>query len=96
MAKKPKRCPFCRGQSSPDKEHYGWTVHCHDCLAEGPVCETESEAVAAWNNRVLPDRGALHALLNDIIARDRSACVPLLTRQQLANRILALLEKDLI
>lgn len=56
MSEELKPCPFCGG--SPDifwsekRSHLKWSVICNDhCLTEGPMCNTEAEAVEAWNKR---------------------------------------------
>lgn len=50
--RKLKPCPFCGGDKvrvkSREDDHW---AHCKPCFAEGPMCETEAEAIAAWNKR---------------------------------------------
>ena len=48
-----KPCPFCGHSSIVPKAleprmHYCW---CHECGAQGPFCETDAEAIEAWNRR---------------------------------------------
>ena len=49
-----KPCPFC---GSTDHHHIASVlngrsqVHCEYCGSEGPVCESEASAIAAWNRR---------------------------------------------
>lgn len=48
-----KPCPFCGGQVSLQKwndasDYHAW---CNACQAEGPLRDTTSEAIAAWNAR---------------------------------------------
>ncbi len=49
-------CPFCEYQQkwasryTPEDAGF-WSVQCPSCDAAGPLCDTETEAVAAWNRR---------------------------------------------
>lgn len=53
-------CPFCRGENtrhfnSPDelgRPSHGIQCANGDCWISGPQCETEEQAIAAWNRRV--------------------------------------------
>lgn len=46
-------CPFCGGEASKRLFYKGkYRVHCNDCDAHsGDVCDTEAEAITAWNTR---------------------------------------------
>jgi len=46
-------CPFCGGEASKRLFYKGkYRVHCNACDAHsGDVCDTEAEAIAAWNAR---------------------------------------------
>ena len=48
-----KPCPFCGGEASKRLFYRGkYRVHCNVCDAHsGDVCNTEAEAVKAWNTR---------------------------------------------
>ena len=46
-------CPFCGGEASKRLFYKGkYRVHCNACDAHsGDVCDTEAEAIQAWNTR---------------------------------------------
>ena len=53
-----KPCPFC----SSNDVHIGGTlgmkpfwVRCDNCHADGPIKDTEGDAIAAWNRRYDPE-----------------------------------------
>ncbi len=49
-------CPFCGGKRIRIKQSVGkWWVHCKDCFADGPICDTEAEAIVLWSRRPAPD-----------------------------------------
>ena len=62
MIAKLKPCPFCGGDhvrqlvdgtrpQMPDRHVESFWVECSNCDTEGPVCDTEVEAVERWNER---------------------------------------------
>ena len=46
-----KPCPFCGGEAKLSSN--GKEVVCLGCEALGPFCDTEAEAIEAWNRRAL-------------------------------------------
>jgi Lar family restriction alleviation protein len=54
-----KPCPFCGGEPIDDDERHGdglahfW--RCRSCAAEGPWTKTRTDALIAWNRRVVVD-----------------------------------------
>lgn len=47
-----KRCPFCGGEADVDVGNFGGMIcYCKTCFAQGKQCETEAEAIRAWNTR---------------------------------------------
>jgi Lar family restriction alleviation protein len=55
MNKESEPCPFCGYMNDKSftyaKSNKGVAVFCINCLAFGPVAETEEEAMVAWNKR---------------------------------------------
>ena len=45
-----KPCPFCKS-TNVSVNILIWRVSCHNCHSIGPVGETQSDAIAAWNKR---------------------------------------------
>ena len=48
-----KPCPFCGGEGASHQTALSGRFHvfCLACDAEGPWCNMEAEAIAAWNRR---------------------------------------------
>lgn len=53
-----KPCPFCKLDYTNTYEFqnyysqpYRWRVICNSCGAEGPIKDTEQQAIDAWNKR---------------------------------------------
>lgn len=45
-------CPFCGGKADVDVGNFGGMVcYCEICFSQGKQCETEAEAIEAWNRR---------------------------------------------
>lgn len=68
MSGKLRECPFCgnsprikNGLNSEDKPFYQVTHDCMNLLSQIKTfcCETEPEAIAAWNRRTQPENEAL-------------------------------------
>lgn len=56
MPEKLKPCPFCKNEYMLTIERIGWAEKLHvagccKCLAQGPICDSEEDAIIAWNNR---------------------------------------------
>ena len=47
-----KRCPFCGGEAIEVRASESYWVRCSDCDAEIALCDSRSDAIAAWNRRV--------------------------------------------
>lgn len=58
-----KPCPFCGGEAYL-QTHYKFCISCIDCRADIPVKESEADAVAHWNRRVLDD--AVNTILEQL------------------------------
>lgn len=49
-----KPCPFCGSEEVIMEDGYGlFYVRCADCGASASYCETDEEAISAWNERVI-------------------------------------------
>ena len=57
-----KACPFCGRDNDLKIERYEsdgkywYYAECEECLAQGPVCADEEEALRAWNHRTFKDQ----------------------------------------
>ena len=63
MSREIKACPFCGGEAVKASHHRGYPgawenhqdhwIYCDaaDCFAHVGMCETEEEAITAWNRR---------------------------------------------
>jgi len=63
-------CPFC-GDERPriylaSVHPNEWVGRCDNCVALGPVHDTEAAALAAWNVRVTDEVVRLRALVDDL------------------------------
>jgi len=47
-----KPCPFCGGFGQVTIDMFAAYVNCNDCNACSGDCDTEKEAIEAWNRRV--------------------------------------------
>lgn len=51
-------CPFCGSPArllSRELRGLDALVECSRCYGGGPLCETDEQAIAAWNRRELPE-----------------------------------------
>ncbi|KVN25593.1 hypothetical protein WJ63_15800 [Burkholderia pyrrocinia] len=74
MTSKLTACPFCGFTDCTVslRSINSWKfVYCPDCLAEGPACETEDEAVAAWTRRAPTQQPS-----GEVTSADLSALLP--------------------
>jgi Lar family restriction alleviation protein len=57
MSEELKPCPFCGSNIvlTGGKE-YGIAVFCKNCFSDGPVEDSDAEAITAWNTRT-PSEG---------------------------------------
>jgi hypothetical protein len=75
------KCPFCGALdgmeviSVPQPDSKARAVHCWNCSAEGPGCDTEAEATQTWNRRAAPPE----------VERMREALKPRLTAKMVAQ-----------
>lgn len=53
-----KSCPFCGGTANIAKGQIEFWIYCPHCGAQMEPCETEQEAIKAWNARTIGDDGA--------------------------------------
>ena len=59
-------CPFCGGNASiPESYPYHHLVFCTSCGCKTDICDTEAEAIAAWNCRIEPDGQLVEIALVD-------------------------------
>lgn len=63
-------CPFCGGEASKRLFYKGkYRVHCNVCDAHsGDVCDTEADAIAAWNTRA--ERTCKHERMFNLVERE--------------------------
>ena len=50
-----KPCPFC-GSTNLNSIHISlnkWSVLCNNCLAEGPLIDSQEKAIEIWNKRII-------------------------------------------
>jgi Lar family restriction alleviation protein len=52
-----KRCPFCGGEAIEVRASESYWVRCSDCDAEIALCDSRSDAIAAWNRRATQNIG---------------------------------------
>lgn len=78
-----KPCPFCQSSDLNMHRALGYFWRCNDCLAEGPIGETQKEADELWNRRaspwrpiseVEPTRNVIIALY-DVNSEDRNKAI---------------------
>ena len=50
-----KRCPFCSGKAKIAEGEIEFWAYCPHCGAQTESCETEQEAVKAWNTRTIEE-----------------------------------------
>ena len=77
-----KPCPFCDGTAKIAKGEIEFWAYCPHCGAKTESCETEQEALKAWNTRQIEDEldkkngyliGTCHDL-HDIVEEFRAEC----------------------
>lgn len=47
-------CPFCESRALTVEGGLAFYVNCNSCDADGPLVNTQNEAIAAWNRRAAP------------------------------------------
>lgn len=58
MSAEVKKCPFCKGQPTPwvmENSFGNRYVNCETCNAQGPACDSDEQAITAWNRRAQPE-----------------------------------------
>jgi Lar family restriction alleviation protein len=82
-----KACPFC-GASGSDlsvveitDDYTMFTVYCANCYTQGPLCDEETDAKLAWNEREVMDTVALFSSPYDPRASTVSAAFKRMQKQ---------------
>lgn len=70
-----RECPFCNSTDELILEYFassGTFIHCVNCDAHGPICDSEENAAHGWNTRVpeqfkTPDNAELIEALEECL-----------------------------